>query len=166
MKNNITTKVIFTFFVSFFISSCSKTNNNTDFDFSTLRKSKIKSNIDNENKKGDQPDKDFFIKELVPYKNNKEILSITKLGKKDPFSKEGPEFNKLKSNFKLKGFLNTKNNSFVFVKYLDKEGTITEDSIGGINTNLLPIGAKVIKIDPKSKTTTINFENEILTFEL
>ena len=51
-------------------------------------------------------------------------------------------------------------------KYLDKEGTITEDSIGGINTNLLPIGAKVIKIDPKSKTTTINFENEILTFEL
>ena len=166
MKNNITTKVIFTFFVSLFISSCSKTNNNTDFDFSTLRKSKIKSNIDNENKKGDQPDKDFFIKELVPYKNNKEILSITKLGKKDPFSKEGPKFNKLKSNFKLKVFLNTKNNSFVFVKYLDKEGTITEDSIGGINTNLLPIGAKVIKIDPKSKTTTINFENEILTFEL
>ena len=72
----------------------------------------------------------------------------------------------MKSNFKLKGFLNTKNNRFVFVNYLDKEGTITEDSIGGINTNLLPIGAKVIKIDPKSKTTTINFENEILTFEL
>ena len=30
----------------------------------------------------------------------------------------------------------------------------------------LPIGAKVIKIDPKSKTLTINFENEIFTFEL
>ena len=166
MKNNITTKVIFTFFVSLLISSCSKTNNNTDFDFTTLRKSKIKSNIDNENKKGDNPDKDFFIKGLVPYKNNKEILSITKFGKKDPFSKGGPEFNKFKSNFKLKGFLNTDNNRFVFVNYLDKEGTITEDSVGGINTNLLPIGAKVIKINPKSKTLTINFENEILTFEL
>ena len=166
MKNNIATKVILTFFVFLLISSCSKTTNNTDFDFSTLRKSKIKSNIDNENKKGGQPDKDFFIKELVPYKNNKEILSITKLGKKDPFSKGGSQYNKLKSNLKLKGFLNTENNRFVFVNYLDKEGTITEDSIGGINTNLLPIGAKVIKIDPKSKTLTINFENEILTFEL
>ena len=128
MKNNITIKVIFTFFISLLISSCSKTNNNNDFDFSTLRKSKIKS-IDNENKKGGQPDKESFIEELVPYKNNKEILSITKLGKKDPFSKEGPKFNKLKSNFKLKGFLNTKNDSFVFVNYLDKEGTITEDSM-------------------------------------
>ena len=166
MKKNITTKIILVFFVSSLLFSCSKKNNDIDFDFSTLKKSKINSNIDNEKKKGDQPDKDFFIKELVPYKNNKEILSITKLGKKDPFSKEGPKFNKLKSNFKLKGFLNTKNDSFVFVNYLDKEGTITEDSIGGINTNLLPIGAKVIKIDPKSKTTTINFENEILTFEL
>tara|TARA_B100001989_G_C24532511_1_gene462440 strand:+ start:1148 stop:1648 length:501 start_codon:yes stop_codon:yes gene_type:complete len=166
MKNNITTKIFFTFFVSLFILGCSKTDNNTDFDFSTLRKSKIKSNINKENKKGGQPDQEFFIKELVPYKNNKEILSITKFGKKDPFSKGGPEFNKFKSNFKLKGFLNTDNNRFVFVNYLDKKGTITEDSIGGINSNLLPIGAKVIKIDPKNKTLTINFENEILTFEL
>ena len=166
MKNNITTKVIFTIFVSLLISSCSKTNNSTDFDFSTLRKSKINSNVNNENEKGSQPNEDFFIKELVPYKNDKEILSITKLGKKDPFSKGGPQFNKLKSNFKLKGFLNTENNRFVFVNYLDKKGTITEDSIGGINTNLLPIGAKVIKIDPESKTMTINFENEIFTFEL
>ena len=165
--NNNKVKIVFALLASLWLISCGKnTTNDIDFDFSTLRKSKIKSNIENENKKGDQPDKDFFIKELVPYKNNKEILSITKLGKKDPFSKEGPKFNKLKSNFKLKGFLNTKNDSFVFVNYLDKEGTITEDSIGGINTNLLPIGAKVIKIDPKSKTTTINFENEILTFEL
>ena len=165
--NNNKVKIVFALLASLWLISCGKnTTNDIDFDFSTLRKSKIKSNIENENKKGDQPDKDFFIKELVPYKNNKEILSITKLGKKDPFSKEGPKFNKLKSNFKLKGFLNTKDNRFVFVNYLDKEGTITEDSIGGINTNLLPIGAKVIKIDPKSKTTTINFENEILTFEL
>ena len=165
--NNNKVKIVFALLASLWLISCgNNTTNDIDFDFSTLRKSKIKSNIDNENKKGDQPDKDFFIKELVPYKNNKEILSITKLGKKDPFSKEGPKFNKLKSNFKLKGFLNTKNDSFVFVNYLDKEGTITEDSIGGINTNLLPIGAKVIKIDPKSKTLTINFENEIFTFEL
>jgi len=165
MKNNITTKVIFIFFVSLLISSCSKTNNNTDFDFSTLRKSKIKSNIDNENKKGAQPDKESFIEELVPYKNNKEILSITKFGKKDPFSK-GSQVNKINLNLKLTGFLNTDNNKYAFVRYLNNKGTITEASIGGVNTNLLPNGAKVINIDPKNMKLTIKFENEDFVFEL
>tara|TARA_A100001035_G_scaffold144838_1_gene113963 strand:+ start:63 stop:560 length:498 start_codon:yes stop_codon:yes gene_type:complete len=165
MKNNITTKVIFIFFVSLLISSCSKTNNNTDFDFSTLRKSKIKSNIDNENKKGAQPDKESFIEELVPYKNNKEILSITKFGKKDPFSK-GLQVNKINLNLKLTGFLNTDNNKYAFVRYLNNKGTITEASIGGVNTNLLPNGAKVINIDPKNMKLTIKFENEDFVFEL
>ena len=165
MKNNITTKVILIFFVSLLISSCSKTNNNTDFDFSTLSKSKIKSNFDNKNKKGGQPDKESFIEELVPYKNNKEILSITKFGKKDPFSK-GSQVNKINLNLKLTGFLNTDNNKYAFVRYLNNKGTITEASIGGVNTNLLPNGAKVINIDPKNMKLTIKFENEDFVFEL
>ena len=165
MKNNITTKIFFTFFVSLLILGCSKTNNNTDFDFSTLRKSKIKSNIDKENKKGGQPDQEIFIKELVHYKNNKEILSITKFGKKDPFSK-GSQVNKINLNLKLTGFLNTDNNKYAFVRYLNNKGTITEASIGGVNTNLLPNGAKVINIDPKNMKLTIKFENEDFVFEL
>ena len=165
MKNNITTKVISIFFVPLLISSCSKTNNNTDFDFSTLRKSTIKSNIDNENKKEGQPDKESFIEELVPYKNKKEILSITKFGKKDPFS-EGVQVNKLNQNLKLTGFLNTDNNKYAFVRYLNNKGTITEASIGGVNTNLLPNGAKVINIDPKNMKLTIKFVNEDFVFEL
>ena len=165
--NNNKVKIVFALLASLWLISCgNNTTNDIDFDFSTLKTSKIKTSVDDENKKGGQPDKESFTEELIPYKNNKEILSITKFGKKDPFSKGGSQYNKLKSNLKLKGFLNTENNRFVFVNYLDKEGTITEDSIGGINTNLLPIGAKVIKIDPKNKTLTINFENEILTFEL
>ena len=110
------------------------------------------------------PDKESFIEELVPYKNNKEILSITKFGKKDPFS-EGVQ-NKLNLNLKLTGFLNTDNNKYAFVRYLNNKGTITEASIGGVNTNLLPNGAKVINIDPKNMKLTIKFENEDFVFEL
>ena len=38
------------------------------------------------------------------------------------------------------------NAKYVFVTYIDKKVTISEDSIGGVNTSLLPDGAKVLKI--------------------
>ena len=41
-----------------------------------------------------------------------------------------------------------------------------EGSIGGVNTNLLPNGAKVLKIDPKNNQLIINFENEKFIFEM
>ena len=108
----------------------------------------------------------MHIKNLVPLKDKKEILSKTQFGKKDPFSEEEIASNKLNSDFKLTGFLNTDIKKYVFVSYLDNEGTITEDSIGGINTNLLPNGAKVIKIDPKKMKLIINFEDENYIFEI
>ena len=52
------------------------------------------------------------------------------------------------------------------MRYLNNKGTITEASIGGVNTNLLPNGAKVINIDPKNMKLTIKFENEDFVFEL
>ena len=48
------------------------------------------------------------------------------------------------------------------MRYLNNKGTITEASIGGVNTNLLPNGAKVISIDPKNMKLIINFDNENL----
>ena len=66
----------------------------------------------------------------------------------------------------LKGFLTTKNNKYVFVNYLDIQGTITEESIGGVNTDLLPNLAKVLYIDPINKKLTIFYENEKFIFEL
>ena len=109
----------------------------------------------------------IYIKDLVPLKDKQEILSKTKFGKKRSFSLK-EKFNqiKLNSDLKLTGFLNTEINKYVFVSYLDNEGTITEDSIGGINTNLLPDGAKVIKIDPKNMKLIINFENEKFIFDV
>ena len=66
----------------------------------------------------------------------------------------------------MTGFLNTEINKYVFVSYLDNEGTIKEGSIGGVNTDLLPNGAKVIKIDPKNMKLIIYFENENFIFEM
>ena len=66
----------------------------------------------------------------------------------------------------LKGFLKTNKKSFAFVIYSGKQGTITQESIGGLNTDLLPDGAKVLKIDPKNMKLIIEFQEESYTFEL
>ena len=93
------------------------------------------------------------------------VLSKFKIGKKDPFSKGETKFNQFSTNFKLTGFLNTKKDNYVFVSYQGNKGTISENSIGGSNTNLLPNGAKVIEIDSKKSQLKINFDNEVYIFE-
>ena len=107
-----------------------------------------------------------YIEDLVPFKDKQEILSTIKFGKKDPFSEGEIQSSKLNSDLKLTGFLDTETKKYVFVSYLDDEGTITESSIGGINTNLLPDGAKVITIDTKNMKLIINFKNEDYIFEM
>ena len=165
MKNNITTNIILVFFASSLLFSCSKKNNDIDFDFSTLKKSKKVNEKKIENKtQNNQIDKSF-IKDLVTFEPREKIQSKVKDGKKDPFS-EGIKVNKLNLNLKLTGFLNTDNKKYAFVRYLNSKGTITEASVGGVNTNLLPNGAKVINIDPKNMKLTIKFENEDFVFEL
>ena len=166
MKNHITIKIILSFFISSLLFSCSKKNNNIDFDFTTLKKSKKDKVIDQENNNKINLENNIHIKDLVPLKDKQQVLSKVKFGKKDPFSKVEIKSNKLNSDFKLTGFLNTEIKKYVFVSYLDKEGTITEESIGGVNTNLLPNGAKVISIDPKNMKLIINFDNENFIFEM
>ena len=168
MKNHITLKIIITFFVSSLLFSCTKKNNDIDFDFTTLKKSKKNKIIEKENKNENKInfDNKKYIKDLVPLKNRQEIISKTNFGKKDPFSQGEIKSNKFNSDLKLTGFLNTEINQYVFVSYLDNEGTITEGSIGGVNTNLLPNGAQVIKIDPKNMKLIIRFENENFIFEM
>jgi len=162
MKNNYYLKLSFALFTFFFLIGCSQQNkNNIDFDFTTLNKQKkisTKKEIKNfEN--------NLQIKDLVPLKNKEQVLSNTKFGKKDPFSKDDVQINQLNSDLKLTGFLNTENNKYAIVKYLNNEGKLTEESVGGLNTNLLPEGAKVIKIDPKNNKLIITFDNNNFIFE-
>ena len=149
--------------------SCSKPNDEKfDIDISNFKSIKTNNTTnENESKKFivDQENKSL-IKNLVTPKTKDQILSNTKFGKKDPFSKDDLQINLLISDLRLTGFLNTETTKYALIKYLNIAGTLTEESIGGINTNLLPNGAKVIKIDPKNQKLIISFNNENFIFEL
>ena len=148
------------------MASCSKPNDDKfDIDISNFKSTKTKE-ITNESKKiSIDLENELYIEDLVTLKNKEQILSNTKFGKKDPFSKDDIQINKLNSDLKLTGFLNTENNKYAIVKYLNNEGKLTEESVGGLNTNLLPSGAKVIKIDPKNNKLIITFDNNNFIFE-
>ena len=157
------------FFILFLISlilGCSSKNNNIDFDLSNLPRPK-NNNLDSKEKKEViKPQDKSFISDLIPLKEKEEILSKFEFGKEDPFSERGVIEDKIFSDLKLTGFLNSQSKQYVFVIYQNKHGTITENSIGGINTNLLPNGAKVLNIDSSAKKLIINFENKDYLFEL
>ena len=166
MKKDISISLIFAVCFSSLLISCAPKNNNIDFDFSKLKRPKKINTIDKVKKVNDDFEKNSYIQDLIPLKNKQEILSNTKFGKKDPFSVGDLETNQFNLDFKLKGFLHTEFKKYAIVEYLNKEGTLTEESIGEINTNLLPKDAKVINIDPESKKLIISIDNKNFIFEI
>ena len=154
-------------FTSSTLMSCGKSNNES-FDLSNLKipiQKKNKLSL-TEITSSIPKEKEIITNKLIPYPTASQILDSSKIGKIDPFSKGEVFTNNLDLHFKLNGFLKTESNNYAFVSYLDDEGTLTDDSIGGINTNLLPNGAKVINIDPENMKLTIEFNNENFIFEL
>lgn len=165
MRDERTIKtLIFMVFSSFLLLSCSK---KYDLDLSNLPKPNLlkpKKVIDKTEERKSSLDS-TYIKDLVPLKSSEQILSKFKFGKKDPFSAGETKENQFSSDFKLTGFLNTNTEKYVFVSFMGNEGRISEDSIGGLNTNLLPNGAKVININTKERVLKISFDNEDFIFE-
>ena len=147
--------------------SCSSSNKD-NFDLSNLKiPTDIKNKISQENIISSiKKPKKISPNKLVAYPKVSKVIDSVKFGKNDPFSEENIIINNLNSDFKIKGFLSTNNNKYVLVSYLGKEGTISAESIGGVNTFLLPDGAKVINIDTKDLKLIIKFENEDYIFEL
>tara|TARA_B000000609_G_scaffold66564_1_gene49678 strand:+ start:956 stop:1447 length:492 start_codon:yes stop_codon:yes gene_type:complete len=158
-------KLFLIIFTSIFLVSCSQKNNIIDFDISDLPKPKNIQPAKDEIEELTQQDNKKFIKDLDIFQSRDKLLSKVNIGKNNPFSKGETELNKFSSNFKLTGFLNTETKQYVFVSYLGNEGTISKDSVGGVNTNLLPNGAKVMAIDSKEKQLKISFDNEDYIFE-
>jgi hypothetical protein len=159
--------ILFVLTISPIFVSCSRTNND-NFDLSNLKvpvrtknkisSKKISSKISNK--------KEIVNSKLASYPDISQIIDSVKFGKADPFSKGETSLNVLNSDLKLTGFLDTDFKNYAFVNYLDNKGTLDEDSIGGVNTNLLPYGAKVLNIDPKNMKLIIEFNNENFIFEL
>ena len=149
------------------LSSCNSKKENFDLDLSSFKiPKKNNEKILNLEKSDSLVTKEEIIKnELKNYPDKSEILSAVKFGKKDLFSEGDIESTNLDSNLKVIGFLKTNTNYYVFVNYLGNEGPITEESIGGLNTDLLPDGAKVLNIDPENMKLTIEIENDNFTFE-
>ena len=137
-----------------------------DIDLSNLPKPKLNQIIDLTEEEPVKEANQTYIKDLVPFEPKEKLLSKHKFGKKDPFSENETRLNKLGSDFKLKGFLETDVKKYVIVDYLGINGSISEDSIGGLNTELLPNGAKVIFIDAEEMKLKIKYENEDYIFEL
>ena len=159
-------EIIFMISSLLLLTSCSQ-KNNFDIDLSNLpRPKKTVSKTNSQNNITTKPDHKSYIRDLVRLKNKDQILSEFEFGKEDPFSERGVIENKFFSDLKLTGFLNSQSKKYVFVIYQNKQGTITENSIGGINTDLLPNGAKVLNINSISKKLIINFENKDYLFEL
>ena len=147
------------FLSSLLLFSCSK---KYDLDLSNLPKPKKAVKKDTEKKNSIESK---YLKDLVPLNSSEQLLSKFRFGKKDPFSEGETQVNQFSSDFKLTGYLNTNIEKYVFVRYLGNEGSISEDSIGGLNTNLLPNGAKVINIDTRKKQLKISFDNEDFIFD-
>ena len=149
------------FILGILITSCGGKKENFDIDLSNYKipqKSTLKIS-EQDNSDSAQIKKVNFENKLLPYKEKSEVLNSVKIGKKDPFAKEA-EIKKLSSILKLTGFADTGIDKYVFVSFQKNNGTITEGSVGGVSTNLLPNGAKVINIDTKNMKLTINFENK------
>ena len=170
MSKFIPFNLVGTILFIFLISSCKGKKDNFDIDLSNFKipnKNEVaESNLDISDIS--KTTNKIIKNNLVNYQNKSEILNSIKLGKIDPFSEEGKKdkVNNLNTNIKLTGFLNTKDNKYVFVSYLGQTGTITEGSIGGLNTILLPNGAKVLNIDTKKLKLIINFEDKDYILEL
>ncbi len=149
------------------LSSCASKKENFDIDLSNFKvpqKSTVK--IPDKANSDNSPTKTVNIEnKLLSYKEKSEVLNSVKIGKKDPFSKQSG-VNKFSSLLKLTGFLDSGTHKYVFVNYQNNGGTITEGSVGGVDTNLLPEGARVLDIDIKNMKLTINFENENYIFKL
>ena len=142
------------------ITSCGGEKENFDIDLSDIKlpnKNSVNMTKSNDSESLSTK-KEKFKNELITYKKRSEVLNSVKIGKKDPFSQQS-EVKNLSSIIKITGYLYSGIEKYVFVNYQNNKGTITSESIGGINTNLLPVGAKVMDIDTKNMNLKINFEN-------
>ena len=166
MKEKRVIKNIFLLlFSSILLIGCSSKNNIIDLDISNLPKSNKTKSAGESTRDLIPPENKQFIKDLDIFQSKDKLISKFKIGKKDPFSKGDSQLNQFSSTFELTGFLNTDKEKYAFVSYLGNRGTISENSVGGSNTNLLPNGAKVINIDTKKMLLKINFDNEDFIFE-
>ena len=154
---------IFIILLLFLVSGCGG-NKKDNFDFSSFKKPAKE--LKTEEKKSSLTEQTKSIKyKLKALKERDVIISSTKFGERDPFSLNSDISGEL-SKLKLKGFLTISDKNYAIISYLDNEGPLLVESIGGVNTNLLPKGAVINEIRPNEGYVKITNEGEIFTLDL
>ena len=163
MKNQKYIGILIIFFSIPFLGSCKKNQESFDIDLSNFKPKVVEPKI--ENKEKNKFDKKNIINNLNPLINREKVKTSISYGKKDPFANNSDNTsNKFISSFKLYGFISLNNRDYALVQYLDNKGLIHRKSIGGLNTKLIPKGAKVKKIIPEKEIIYIDLNEE--TFEI
>ena len=163
--NFITFKKFFILFgFLLMLMGCAKKSSD-DFDLSNL-KMQIKNDKEVIKAKPKEITKKDIINNLIPLKDRKKILGNTKYGRNDPFAPLNQTSTKEVKDLILKGFFTIENINFAYVKYIDQEGVIKLDSIGGLNTKLLPTNAYVKEINPKKEELILKIDDSFYNLKL
>ena len=111
-------------------------------------------------------EKDYSKFDLIP--TAERIKTSTIVGKSDPFSNSiNLEKQLLFPEIELRGIIFTKKESSAIVKYNNKSGEVRIGDVGGITTNLLPNGIKLIKINLlKENVVIMNSESKKFKLKL
>ena len=164
MYKLISKRISIAFLGILLISGCNGKSKNNDFDLSGLKLPKKNVILEIDQLKNE--DKKEVELKLIPLDKRKQIFNTTSYGKRDPFSASENESNKFINDFKLKGFISYKKENYALVKYKDKKGIINLNSVGGINTYVLPKKALVKDINPTQELIKLSIEGEIYTIKL
>ena len=163
MNNQKYIGILIIFLSSLFLGSCKKNQENFDIDLSNFKPKVVEPKVENKEKNKDKQ-KDI-INKLNPLIKREKVISSIRYGKNDPFANNSDNSsNNFISSFKLYGFISLNNKNLALVEYLDNKGLINTTSIGGLNTKLIPKGAKVVKIIPEKEIIYIELNEE--TFEI
>ena len=156
IKPNLKKILIIFLFIPLLASSCKKKADNFDIDLSNFKPANNNLKIVKEESKNIP--KEEVINKLLPLLNRDEVSASIKYGKKDPFSYLENESNQTISYLQIKGFISIGKKNFAFVNFLNEEGVITINSVGGLNTKLLPNKAIVKEINPSKEEINISIE--------
>ncbi len=146
------------------IAGCSGKSKKDDFDLSGLKIPK--KNISLEIDKLKKEEKIEVELKLIPLETREEFSSSIKYGKNNPFSVSDSESNKLIDNFELKGFISFEKRDFALVEYKNQRGIININSVGGVNSSILPMNTFVNDINPSQEKINLSIDGQIYTIKL
>ena len=158
--NNIVKTILISTIIATSVSSCSREKESFDIDITKLNLPKPKIEPKEKDLKIES-EKELTSYKLQSLKRKDEIINNINYGRDDPFSKTDGDTKQLIANFHLKGFISIKGDNFALVNYQNESGVININSVGGLNTKLIPNEGFVKEINPQNEEIilVVNEEN-------